>query len=275
MKIGGTRRMTLAAIAIAGAVAFVALGLTPAQLVPGRGGLDVLSSFFARALSPAVAYESSVPEGTAPIVVKAIQASLRTVTFAVAGMSLALLLGVLFAIPSSQSWWQGGRPRRALGTAAWGASRTVIMLMRSVHELLWAVLFLAAFGLTPFSAVIAIAIPYGGTLAKIFSEMIDEAPRNSAEALRAAGASPLQIFFFGLVPRALPDMSAYAFYRFECAVRASAVLGFFGFETLGYYIRGSFDNLHYGEVWTYLYALVLLVVAIDVWSGALRRRFVA
>jgi phosphonate transport system permease protein len=154
-------------------------------------------------------------------------------------------------------------------------ARVLIVVMRSVHELLWAVLFLAAFGLNTAGAVAAIAIPYAGTLAKIFSEMVEEAPRDAAHALRDAGAGPLTVFCFGLVPRALPDLGAYAFYRFECAVRSAAVLGFFGFPTLGYAIAQSFENLHYGEVWTYLYALVLLVVAIELWSGALRRRFVA
>ena len=79
----------------------------------------------------------------------------------------------------------------------------------------------------------------------------------------------------GLLPRALPDLAAYAFYRFECALRSSAVLGFFGFPTLGYYLSASFENLHYGEVWTYLYALFLLVAAADLWSGVLRRRLVS
>ena len=157
----------------------------------------------------------------------------------------------------------------------WGSTRVVIVGMRSVHELLWAVLFLAAFGLNSASAVIAIAIPYAGTLAKVFSEMIDEASRDAGHALRAAGASPLQVFCFGLLPRAVPDMSAYAFYRFECAVRSSAILGFFGFPTLGYFISAAFENLHYGEVWTYLYVLSALVIGIEIWSGAMRRRFVA
>ena len=153
--------------------------------------------------------------------------------------------------------------------------RVLIALLRSVHELLWAVLFMAAMGLNTFAAVVSIALPYAGTLAKVFSEMLDEAPRNTADALRAAGARPLEAFLFGLVPRALPDMAAYAFYRFECSVRASAILGFFGYPTLGYHLRQSFDNLHYGEVWTYLYALIVLVLAFEAWSGVLRRRFVA
>jgi len=60
-----------------------------------------------------------------------------------------------------------------------------------------------------------------------------------------------------------------------CAVRSSAILGFFGYETLGYYLRLSFENLHYREVWTYLYALLAMVLLLEGWSALLRRRFVA
>ncbi len=203
-------------------------------------------------------------------------AARRTLVFAVGGMSLALVLGVVLGFLSSSSWWaEERRGRSLLGPLVWSGARLLIVGMRSVHELLWAVLFLAAFGLNTFGAVVAIAIPYGGTLAKIFSEILEEAPRDSARALRELGASPLQVFLFGHLPRALPDMAAYAFYRFECAVRSSAVLGFFGFPTLGYSIAQAFENLHYREVWTYLYMLMALVVGIELWSGALRRRFVA
>jgi phosphonate transport system permease protein len=63
-------------------------------------------------------------------------------------------------------------------------------------------------------------------------------------------------------------------YRFECALRASAVLGFFGLPTIGFYLSASFENLHYREVWTFLYALIVLVVITDCWSAAMRRRLV-
>jgi phosphonate transport system permease protein len=212
-------------------------------------------------------------------------AARRTVVFAAAGMSLALVLGIVLGFLGSSAWWSGERAggdsrlaralARSVWPSVWLATRATIVFMRSVHELLWAVIFLAAFGLNTFGAVVAIAIPYGGTLAKIFSEMIDEAPRDSALALRRLGASRLSEFWFGLVPRALPDMSAYAFYRFECAIRSSAVLGFFGFPTLGYGIAQSFENLHYSEVWTHLYALMALVILVELWSSALRTRFVA
>ena len=90
-----------------------------------------------------------------------------------------------------------------------------------------------------------------------------------------AGATPLQTCCCGLLPRALPDMAAYSFYRFECGLRSAAVLGFFGFPTLGYNISASYENTYYGEVWTYLYTLFLLILVVEAWSGALRRRFVA
>jgi len=266
--------MVLLLLLLAGAASGVALELSPRQLAPHAGGLEIARRFFEAALSPALSYESTPPSGSTPLPMKALDAARRTVVFAAAGMSLAVVLGILLAFPASSAWWEGDLGRRwRVAPLLWGGTRTLIALMRSVHELLWAVLFLAALGLNTFAAVIALAIPYAGTLAKVFSEMIDEAARDSAHALRATGASPAQVFFFGLLPRALPDMAAYAFYRFECAVRSSAILGFFGYETLGFFLRQSFENLHYREVWTYLYTLFALVAILDVWSGRLRGRF--
>ncbi len=272
-------------IVLAGLVAWLAIDAPLAKLVPSEGGLDVARRFFARALSPALDYESEVPAGTPHILLQALTAARRTLVFAAAGMSAALVLGVVLGFLSTTAWWSGDLTggasparrffARTVGPAIWATARILIVGMRSVHELLWAVLFLAAFGLNTAAAVAAIAIPYGGTLAKIFAEMVEEAPRDAANALRGAGAGPLQVFVFGLVPRAAPDLAAYSFYRFECAVRSAAVLGFFGFPTLGYAIAQSFENLHYGEVWTYLYALIALVVALELWSSTLRRRFVA
>ncbi len=272
------RALVVAGIALAALAAWIALDAPLARLVPQSGGWTIVRGFFGSAFAPALHYQTEVPEGTPPILLVGLAAARRTLVFAVAGMSLALVLGIVLGFFASSGWWAEERRGGGLSRIAplvWGGTRALIVGMRSVHELLWAVLFLAAFGLNTFGAVVAIAIPYGGTLAKIFSEMLEEAPRDSARALRELGAGPLQVFLFGRLPRALPDMAAYAFYRFECAVRSSAVLGFFGFPTLGYSIAQAFENLHYAEVWTYLYLLMALVIGIELWSGALRRRFVA
>ena len=280
-RAGGHRGVLLAVIAAAGLWAGLDLELDPRDLLPSEGGLTMARELFSRALSPALSYEADdLPAGIQPLPLKALEAARLTVIFAAAAISLSVVVGMILGFAASTAWWAGdpaggdGVLRRTMRPLLYGSARVLITLMRSIHELLWAVLLLAAFGLSQLSAVIAIAIPYSGTLAKIFSEMLDEAPRDSALALRAAGASSAQVFLFGLLPRALPDMTAYAFYRFECALRSSTVLGFFGYPTLGYYIAASFENLHYGEVWTYLYTLFLLVALADWWSGSLRRRLV-
>ena len=280
---GGRRRLWILAVATAAVLSALGLGVRPEGLVPTGGGSSILTSFLGAAFTPALTYEVAVPTGTSPLLLKVLDALRRTLVFAAAGMSLAILIGFPLGLLASSAVWDGRQPgrswalritRRFGGTTLFVALRTLIALMRSVHELLWAVLLLAALGLHPFSAVCAIAIPYGGTLAKVFSEILDEAPTDSAEVLRASGAGRWQAFCLGLLPRALPDMAAYAFYRFECAVRSSAVLGFFGFPTLGYFLKIAFDNHRFHEVWTYLWALILTVVLLEMVSSALRRRVV-
>ncbi len=283
-RLPGARAGALLLILLGGLWAAAVLGLDPRGLLPERGGSGLAGEFFGRALTPALTYEAAVPEGTVPLLVKALGAVRTTIVFAAAAASLSLLFGIPLGFLASAAFWRarpiraagiGGRARAVMFRSLHLSARVFIAVLRSVHELLWAVLLLAALGFTPVAAVVAIAIPFAGTVAKVFSEILDEAPRAAGSALRLAGAGRLQIFCFGLLPVVLPDLSAYAFYRFECAVRASAVLGFFGFPTLGYYLSASFENLHYGEVWTYLYTLFVLVMALDWWSGRLRRRMIS
>ena len=274
----GARGGIVLALALLGGVAALALGLTPAGLLPTEAGLNLTGRFLMGALQPALDYQDGARPGWDPFWLKLANALGRTLAFAVAAMSLSLLVGVPLGVLASDVFWRpegfgGGRLRR-VARPLQVAVRVWIALMRSVHELLWAVLFLAAMGLNTLAAVIAIAIPYAGTLAKVFSEMLDEAPRTTADAYRGIGAPPLASFLFGLLPRAIPDLTAYAFYRFECAVRASAVLGFFGYPTIGYHLELAFKDAHFREVWTYVYAMVAVALLLEAWSGAFRRRLV-
>jgi phosphonate transport system permease protein len=279
------RGAVIVLLVAAGCWAAWTLQLDPRALWPGAEGWQLAGEFFGRAWRPALAHQASdLPPDTPHLVVIAGRAAVKTVVFAAAAMPPSILLGLLLGFGASTAWWSGDRGRGGPAPRRWwtlvgpGVSlvcRLIASALRSVHELLWAVLLLAAFGVTPLAAVVALALPYGGTLAKVFAEMIDEAPRDAAGALDEAGGTAAQVFLWGRLPRALPDMTAYALYRFECSLRTAAVLGFFGFPTLGYHLAASFENLYYGEVWTYLYALLLLVVTVDWWSGAVRRRLVS
>jgi len=263
------RALVLVGILLAGATSAWTLGLTPSGFMPGAGSWRVVGRFFMAAFSPALQSQSDLGTDLLP---RTLAGALNTVIFAAAAMSIALASGLVLGVLASERWWRLFPATRAVRPVLYGATRALIAFMRSIHEILWAVALLAAFGLHPVSAVIAIAIPYAGTLAKVFSEMLDEAADEAADALRWSGASSLQIFAFGLLPRALPDMGAYAFYRFECALRSAAILGFFGFPTLGLYIQQSVGELYFREAWTYLYALFALIVLVEWWSGALRQR---
>ncbi|MEZ5065649.1 MAG: hypothetical protein R3B81_13025 [bacterium] len=265
---GSSRRRVLLGLLAAGVASAIWLRLDPRALfAPGSG--EVLARFFRAALSPALL--SSTGASLWPDVLDGIRA---TVAFAAGGMTLAIALGLPLGYLASSAWWDEdpspGRRRR--GRVITSAARWLIAGMRSVHELLWAMILLAALGRSTATAIVAIAIPYGGTLAKVWSELIDESPRGGARALRAIGARPGQSWLLGLAPRTLSDFASYAFYRFECALRSSAILGFLGFPTLGYHLSLAFDNLRYPEVWTFLYALLGLILAVELWSAALRRR---
>ncbi|CAN5234056.1 hypothetical protein BH23VER1_BH23VER1_01380 [soil metagenome] len=268
--------MLLGGILLAGLLAALALGLRPSDLVPdSSGALSVARNFFSASLAPALRYEDpNAPATAVPIVAKAASAALTTARYAAAGTSLSLVFGAILGFFGSRAAY-GRTARTPVGAFLFGSARIVIALARSVHELIWAVILLAAFGTTPAAAVIAIAIPYSGTFAKVFSEMIDESPRSAADALQATGATRTIAFLFARLPGAVPDLVAYTLYRFECGLRSAAIMGFIGIPTLGYYIARSFENLHYQEVWTYLYALMILVIGFDLWSGAIRRRLVS
>ena len=280
----GSRRLLLAAIALAGLACAWQLELMPSAVIPGKGGRALTGKFLSAAFTPALSYQSDyVSEGTPPLWSKAVASAWLTVQLAAAAMGLSIILGAVLGFAGSTAWWRRDLERHPSGTflhfvkkltapAIYACARMLGTMARSIHELIWAVLFLALFGLTPLVAVVALTIPFSGTLAKIFSEMIDEAPDDAARALGSMGAHAPQIFIVGLLPRVLPDLLSYTLYRFECGLRSSAVMGFMGIPTLGLLIRQSHENAYYGEVWTYLYVLLSLVVGFELWGSALRKR---
>lgn len=241
-------------------LAAIWLGLDPAGLWPRSPQLAL--ELIRAAVSPAVFDESTGTLWLLPVVAEAVW-----MTVAIAAAAFGLALGVAIPLGTLAS------ARFSGGGLGFIAVRGGIALMRSVHELLWAMLLLSAFGLSTASAVVALAIPSAGALARVFGDLLDETADHGARALLTTGSTELQALVFGVVPRAMPNLLAYALYRFECAVRSSAVLGFFGFPTLGYGIATSVDAVHFHEMWTYLYALFVLVWLLERWSAGVRRRW--
>lgn len=277
------KRLVVFALVFVFAGCALVLGPRVIQLREGADPFAEIGRFAGAAFAPSlVDQNASLPSDATPFLERLGGSMGRTFRYALIAMSLAVPAGLVLGFFASSAWWPGamtyGRVsakrhmlRGALRLLRWSC-RLLITLGRSIHELVWALLFLSALGDAPISACVALALPFAGTLGKVFSELIDEQSQGPRAALLATGASPLQAFAGALFPPALPEMLTYTVYRFECALRSSAVLGFIGVETIGLGIRQSYENLFYGEVWTQLYALVIVVVAVDVVGARLRDR---
>lgn len=165
---------------------------------------------------------------------------------------------------------QGAPFRRGLRMAVYFFARGILSIFRSIPEFVWAFMFVRAVGLGPFPGVLAIGIAYGGMLGKVYSEIFESVNYRPLEALQSLGANKLQIFFYGWFPQALPNFVSYTLYRWECAVRASAILGLVGAGGLGQQIEISMRMFNFNEVLTILMILFLMVAGVDYLSAKLR-----
>lgn len=189
-----------------------------------------------------------------------------TFAYAVAGMTLAIIFAFIFGILASGILAENEVSVSKL------IFRGVLGFMRAIHELVWAWLFVASVGLTPFAAIFALAIPYGGTLGRIYADILNDVPKEPIKALKASGASKLQLLIYGYLPLAKVNIISYTMYRFECAIRSSTIMSFVGLGGLGFQIQLSLQDLNYSEVWTFMLFLTALVVIIDFWSNLYRNK---
>ena len=199
-------------------------------------------------------------------------ASWQTLTIALASLTVAVLLGFPLGVMASGSLISPQSRYRLLVTLP---ARFSLEAMRAIHELVWAVLFVAAIGLSPMAAIIALGLPYAGILGRIYSDFLQDVPEEPVTSLRASGASSVQTLVYGQLPMCLPDLVSYTFYRFECAVRSAAILSFVGIQGIGYQIQLSLGDLLFSQVWTLLLVLLAIVALVDFWSGRVRQSLLA
>jgi len=238
-------------------------GLNPRDLINERGWGQV-SEFFGAMFRP---------ELSGSFVRLAIEEAGTTLAYAVLGTALALAIGILFGPVLSERFWTplAGPPSRA-ARWTWRSLRFLFAAPRAIHEVVFGLLLVNLLGLDPLVAVLAIGIPFGAVTAKVFSELIDEVPSGPERAFRAAGGGRGAALVFGVLPTASADLLSYGFYRLECSIRSAAVLGIVGAGGLGFQLALSFQSLRYNEMWTLLWALIILSGIADRWSWAVRHR---
>ena len=227
--------------------------------------LKVMGLFLGQFFPPAMSQEFLLLVG---------KSTLETLAIANVGIALAFLIAFPLSIATTTVLSQSSvGPAR---NAGWRKVlryplRLFVILLRGIPELVWALLLVRAVGLGPTAGVFALAITYGGMLGKVYAEIYESAGTRAARALMESGAGRLQAYFYGVLPSALQEMVSYTVYRWECAVRASVIMGFVGAGGLGQQLELSMRMLNGAEACTFLVTFLLLVVLADAISNFFRR----
>ncbi|MHC8376672.1 phosphonate ABC transporter, permease protein PhnE [Pseudomonas sp. MDT1-16] len=205
-----------------------------------------------------------------------LQATLQTLAIATAGMALALLLAVPASLLASRALSLSAASR-AGHPSYWGQLlrwpvRGLLIFLRSVPEIVWALLFVRAVGLGPTAGVLAIAITYSGMLGKVYAEIFESVDQRPVHALLQAGSGRLGAFCYGILPNVAAELLSYTVYRWECAIRASVVMGFVGAGGLGQQMDLSLRMFAGDEVASLLLTFLVLVLLADQLSRLLRWR---
>ncbi len=213
------------------------------------------------------------PDTSAEFLALLATATLETLAMATAGIALAWVLAIPMALMLTRSLSIG---RLAGRRSAWwarglrGGVRGVLLVLRGVPELVWALVFVRALGLGPAAGVLALGVTYGGMLGKVYAEILESADQRPVRALLEAGSGRLPALAYGLVPSCAQELVSYTVYRWECAIRASVVMGFVGAGGLGQLMDQSMKMLDGGEAATILATFLILVLAADQLSARLR-----
>ncbi|MGR6913116.1 phosphonate ABC transporter, permease protein PhnE [[Actinomadura] parvosata] len=246
-----TLRWTLAigAAAVVG-WAITGTGVGPASLLAGReGATEIVSGLFP-------------PDLEADLLGRVAVAALETVQISIAAMVLSVVIGAPLALLMAAN----------VEAPRWisSASRGIATMLRSVHELLWALLFVAAVGLGPAAGVYAIALHSAGVVAKLCSEQLEAVDRAPVETMKLTGGSRLTCTLLAILPQARANIASQLLYQWECAIRSSIVIGFVGAGGIGQALAIALRLFRYQELATLIVAVAALVVCVDRLSKVLR-----
>ena len=208
------------------------------------------------------------------------KAVVQTLATALTATLLSMAIGLPLGVLASGKLWRHGILSEAERASPWSlvlramsrCARASLGFVRAVPDILWAILFVTMVGLGPLAGTLALSVAYSGLIGQVYSDVFDATNPRPLEALQSTGASRLQIFLRGMWPQALPTLTSYTLYSFECCVRAASVLGMVGAGGIGYEISISMRLFEYGQVLTLILALIALLALTDTASKWLRAR---
>jgi phosphonate transport system permease protein len=227
---------------------FVYLSFNPWSLFTQESFLQIIRYF-----------QQFFPPDTSPIFLKKIlYATLETIAISALATLLAACLG--FAIAPL-----------AAGQYAKRITRFLLNFLRSIPELIFAVILVLAVGLGPFAGTLALMLHTTGVLGRLFGETLENHPNTSNQALVLNGSNVVQAFFYGTLPGVTAQYISYTLYRWEINIRMATILGFVGAGGLGQILYYELSLLHEPQASSIIIAMLLLVVIVDLMSDKLRK----
>ena len=190
-------------------------------------------------------------------------------TFMIATMGT--LLGVVICIPAI---WFGALNVTPIKPITYPLARIAMTLSRSVHEIVWALIFVSAVGLGALAGVLAIAARSLGFIAKISAEAIENIDPKPVEAIRALGGNNLQVMLFAILPQVMPVIVGVMIFEWEINIRRSAVLGLVGAGGLGLVFFRQMNTFNFPGVTTVILAILALIMLGEVVSYYARRALI-
>lgn len=176
--------------------------------------------------------------------------------------------GLLYEMEPKQGW------KRALRLIPYLCAKSLLNLLRTIPEMVWALIFVFLVGLGPFPGVLALGVHTGGVLGKLFGEVLEDVDPQPIESLQSTGANRLQILFYAILPQVLPQFISYTLYRWEVNIRVATVLGFVGAGGLGQRIHIAISLFFENQLLTLIIAIYILVTLVDYLSAYLRRKVI-
>ncbi|WP_459937040.1 PhnE/PtxC family ABC transporter permease [Desulfonatronum parangueonense] len=207
--------------------------------------------------------------------------TLQTLSAAVLGISLAVILASLLAIGSARSvmvgeekarGWLRHFPFRSPAALICSLCRLIQDILRAVPDFVWAVILVAVIGLGPLTGALALALNITGILAKVYSELWDSVEESSYEQVRILGGGRLATLFYGIGPLAARSVQSFTLMRAECAIRNAAVIGAVGGGGLGADIWYQIQFGAWSKVTTLLLFTLALTLTADLASNFIRRQ---
>jgi phosphonate transport system permease protein len=188
-----------------------------------------------------------------------------TLAMSIAGTALAVTLSLGLALLAARTT----TPHHL----AQAGARLVLNLLRSIPELIMGILFVAAVGFGALPGVLALGFHSVGMIGKLFAETLEHVDERPIEAIRASGASPVQVIVHGYLSQVAPQMADLVFYRWEYNFRASTVLGAVGAGGIGFELIGALRMLEYRQVSAIILVILAMVTLVDGLGARMRRRF--